>query len=504
MESSEARMVKNSIRTLLAQNRIADAIAAIDAFMQSNLLHPPELVLWRAQLLLSAGRLADAINAFRTAISVAPGSGTAELGLAVALGESGQSDAAAVAARSAIAKGADSPGARFVLGRALFGLNRYDAAEVEFRRAIRSDPTHVAAHTNLAELVWMRTGDFHTATTGIDAALRATPSHVELRLQKAKLLEASGRTDEVYAELAEGIRHRAASVELHVAASQAALKFDAACALTHAEIAVRAAPASVEAIGAYADALLACGYAERVVAVADKLLAVNSDDGHAIAVRASAWRMQGDPRYRALYDYQNFVKPGKIDTPSGWQNLASYLRDLAQALGRLHEALRAQPLMQTLRSGTQIELRLEQSTDPAIRAFAQAIDKPIRHYMEWIGMGDDLLRRRNTGAYKLSGIWSVRLRPNGYHVNHFHGKGWLSSACHIHVPDALGTEGKEGWLTFGEPGIPTMPHLTAEHFVRPEPGVLVLFPSWMWHGTIPFSGAPQDSRLTIAFDVVPI
>ncbi len=503
MRSPEAQVVKNSIRTLLAQNRIADAIAAIDTLMQSN-PPPPELVLWRAQLLLSAGRLADAITAFRTAISVAPRSGTAELGLAVALGESGQSDAAVVAARSAIAKGADSPGARFVLGRALFGSNRYDAAEAEFRRAIRFDPTHVAAHTNLAELVWMRTGDFRAATNGIDVALRATPGHLELRLLKAKLLEASGQTNEVYPELAEGIRHRATSVELHVAASQAALKFDAACALAHAETAVRTAPASVDAISAYADALLTSGHAERVVAVTDKLLAVNPDDGHAIAVRASAWRMLGDPRYRALYDYQNFVKPSKIDTPAGWQNLTSYLCDLAQALSRLHEALRAQPLMQTLRSGTQIELRLEQSQDPAIRAFTQAIDGPIRRYMESIGMGEDLLRRRNTGTYKLSGIWSVRLRPNGYHVNHFHGKGWLSSACHIHVPDALGIEGKEGWLTFGEPGIPTKPHLTPEHFVRPEPGVLVLFPSWMWHGTVPFSGTPTDSRLTIAFDVVSI
>jgi hypothetical protein len=28
-----------------------------------------------------------------------------------------------------------------------------------------------------------------------------------------------------------------------------------------------------------------------------------------------------------------------------------------------------------------------------------------------------------------------------------------------------------------------------------------LFPSYLWHGTVPFHGA--DTRLTIAFDVVP-
>jgi hypothetical protein len=34
--------------------------------------------------------------------------------------------------------------------------------------------------------------------------------------------------------------------------------------------------------------------------------------------------------------------------------------------------------------------------------------------------------------------------------------------------------------------------------------LLALFPSYMWHGTVPFSGAPDDRRLTIAFDAVPL
>jgi hypothetical protein len=40
-----------------------------------------------------------------------------------------------------------------------------------------------------------------------------------------------------------------------------------------------------------------------------------------------------------------------------------------------------------------------------------------------------------------------------------------------------------------------------EHFVQPVVGHLALFPSYFWHGTVPFQSA--DDRLTIAFDVVP-
>jgi hypothetical protein len=37
--------------------------------------------------------------------------------------------------------------------------------------------------------------------------------------------------------------------------------------------------------------------------------------------------------------------------------------------------------------------------------------------------------------------------------------------------------------------------------VRPEVGMLVLFPSYFWHGTVPISG--NQTRLTVAFDAVP-
>jgi hypothetical protein len=37
--------------------------------------------------------------------------------------------------------------------------------------------------------------------------------------------------------------------------------------------------------------------------------------------------------------------------------------------------------------------------------------------------------------------------------------------------------------------------------VKPEPGLLVLFPAYMWHGVEPFTSG--ERRLSVAFDVVP-
>jgi hypothetical protein len=59
----------------------------------------------------------------------------------------------------------------------------------------------------------------------------------------------------------------------------------------------------------------------------------------------------------------------------------------------------------------------------------------------------------------------------------------------------------EGILSFGAPGLVTTAALDAEWSVRPEVGLLVLFPSYFWHGTLPFHS--EQPRLTVAFDVVP-
>jgi hypothetical protein len=92
----------------------------------------------------------------------------------------------------------------------------------------------------------------------------------------------------------------------------------------------------------------------------------------------------------------------------------------------------------------------------------------------------------------------VQLQPGGFHLNHVHPAGWLSSAYYLELPRAA--VDREGWLAFGEPGR-ALPGMEADHFVKPEPGLLVLFPSYLWHGTVPFSEGGR--RLTAAFDVLP-
>jgi len=101
------------------------------------------------------------------------------------------------------------------------------------------------------------------------------------------------------------------------------------------------------------------------------------------------------------------------------------------------------------------------------------------------------------------GSWSVKLRSFGHHVNHFHQDGWMSSAFYVSLPASVnqGTEEDAGCIQFGQPAVELGLDLSPRRIVRPKAGYLALFPSYMWHGTLPFSDA--EPRTTIAFDMQP-
>jgi uncharacterized protein (TIGR02466 family) len=112
-----------------------------------------------------------------------------------------------------------------------------------------------------------------------------------------------------------------------------------------------------------------------------------------------------------------------------------------------------------------------------------------------------LLSHRRDRRIRFAGSWSVRLRPGGRHANHVHPQGWISSALYISLPPKTAAEANDaGWFTLGQPDKQLGMAIEPWRKIEPRSGHLVLFPSWMWHGTVPFS---EGERLTVAFDVRP-
>jgi len=261
------------------------------------------------------------------------------------------------------------------------------------------------------------------------------------------------------------------------------------------------APKSPGVLNQLTIVLLAAGKAEEALAAARKGLAISPDDQSLWGWAATAARAAGDPLYAALSNYEGNVAPYDIETPEGWPTLEAFLADLAVTLRRMH-VYQQHPHNQSVRGGSQTMQMLVGSREPTLVALFKAVDAPIRAHIAKLGQGDDILRKRNTGDYRMAGAWSVLLRPGGFHTDHFHSQGWLSSAFYVETPtEALDRETREGWLRFGKPPIEVKPPMEADHYIRPQPGRLALFPSYMWHGTVPFT--TDESRMTVAFDIVP-
>ena len=450
--------------------------------------------------LKSQGLLEDAIAAYAKAANLYPGSAVAEHNLAAALGDIGRAVEAESHIRIAFGKGLNAPESWLVFARALLAQGKLDQARTAFEKTIELNPDMFVAHYEHAQLNWMRTGDEHAALERLDREIATHGGKVELHGTKARVLMHTSGPSRAFDYVMSMLERWPLDVKLLGIGIDAAAKIgekDVALSLSERLLSLRRD--STTAKDLRISALLAAGRADEVFPIVQSILDANPQDQYGIAMLATTCRIVGDPRYDELYNYEEFVRSYELTAPEGWHTIDAYLGDLRSAL-RARHPFKSHPFENSERHGSKIADVLE-IDDSTIKAFKQAITPALDAHLEYLGQGTDHLRSRNTGRWRIDGTWSVMLQPNGFHHDHVHPSGWLSSACYIDLPGAVEAPGDEGCIKFGEPGVRTEPSLSYEHLVKPAPGMLVLFPSYMWHGTIPFSG--DDTRLTIAFDVVP-
>ena len=210
------------------------------------------------------------------------------------------------------------------------------------------------------------------------------------------------------------------------------------------------------------------------------------------------WRLRGDARAAWLDGSPPHIRVFDL----GYS--AAELERLVAVLRLLHTAP-APYLEQSVRGGTQTdtERQLFFRAEPEIQQVRDKVCAAIREYLDGLPPhvpGHPLLGLAR-GPIRFSGSWSVRLQAQGFHASHTHPRGWISSALYISLPtpEQLGPA-PAGWIRFGC-APPTLDvNLPAYGQIEPKPGRLVLFPSTLWHATLPFH---DGERLVIAFDVMP-
>ena len=133
---------------------------------------------------------------------------------------------------------------------------------------------------------------------------------------------------------------------------------------------------------------------------------------------------------------------------------------------------------------------------PTFASLARELDRHVAAFARRLQL--DLTAR----ALTMTDCWVNVMGRGAVHGLHLHPLSTISGTYYVAVPEAAKDESaRQGWIKFGEPSLDIALKNPVRRAIQPVPGRLVLFPSYMWHGTVPFRD--QAERTTIAFDVVP-
>jgi tetratricopeptide (TPR) repeat protein len=360
------------------------------------------------------------------------------------------------------------------------------------REVLGAAPDWLDGHVALARLRW-GAGERETFLDLLETALRALPRHAGLWMRYMSLLADSGAALKA-ADVAADLRRSGGDapalrlIEAGHAGSGGA--HERAWAL------LQGLPDMPGLDAAVARQLLRRGAPEASIARLERARAADPGDATLWALTELAWRAAGDPRHGWLL---REGLHGAMDLPIAAEELAA----LARALHALHDR-RWPPLGQSVRGGTQTRGDLKEHGDPAVARLFGMLGEAVAAHMAALPAADPghpllALQDRPTA---IASAWSIRVEGAGagHHVSHVHPGGVLSSAFYVEVPEALDASTREGWLELGRPpaDIPLgLPPIAA---VAPRPARLVLFPSYLYHGTRPFRAG---RRMSVAFDVVP-
>jgi uncharacterized protein (TIGR02466 family) len=388
------------------------------------------------------------------------------------------------------------------LGNMLRSQDRNEEALQAFERAAAANPSNPHAHRLLNELLW-QTGKADQYLASYPAALAKRPTDAVLRLAYAEELLRIRQPAEAAKELA--VAANIAPNDPYIAdavARAAAVQGDYERAAAHHHRATSAAPEISQFANNFVETLLKTERHAEALDISTKVLKNEPLDQRTLALHTTALQILGDARHKHLADFASIAKVLRVDPPEGFADEGSFNAALAEELRKFH-ATKNHPTDQTLRGGTQTFGSLFEKESPLIAKLRGRIEQAVARFIA--EMPDDPSHPffgRKRKSFGFSGSWSVCLHEGGFHTNHIHPMGWISSAYYVAVPEETETAPENpGWFKLGETNLQLGRHDKIQRLVQPKVGHLVLFPSYFWHGTVPFQS--NSERMTVAFDVVP-
>jgi Tfp pilus assembly protein PilF len=480
---------------LLRRDRLGDARAAIGALVARSPGNPDALTL-AALLARRQGNDAAALDAFARARSADPANPARVNNHALALKQAGRFDEAVAAFDAALRLRPGHAATLANLGSCLIAADRPGEALAPLEQAVRAEPARGESWNNLG-VALARTGDADAAADAYRKALAARPDYDEARLNLADLHLAAGRDRDALG-LAETVLraspgHPRASV---IAATLAERADDAARAIAlYRDCLDRAGLHVVPGVN-LARLLIAGGDPVQALALCERLIAAAPSVTTPLALAMAALDRMGDRAALArLTALDRLVRVIDLDHVAGFASVDAFNTALVAEL-EAHPSLRPDPEGLVTRGGRQSD-DLARETTPASAALAAIAADRMEACRRDLPDFDHPWIRARPASGSLT-LWGTILRPGGEVGAHIHAPNWLSGVYYPAFPDD--DAGDRGWFAIGALPAALGGGGTLTTY-RPRAGRMILFPSFLWHATLPFSG--PSPRISLAFDLVP-
>ncbi len=139
--------------------------------------------------------------------------------------------------------------------------------------------------------------------------------------------------------------------------------------------------------------------------------------------------------------------------------------------------------------------------EDSFQQLAGLIRNKVAEYRQAFSHHQDHIIQYFPEHIEFTSSWYLRMKQGGYLTSHIHEEGWISGCVYLQLPERL--EDKDGCFSYSLDGddYPRQHDDFPEQVVDIKVGDLVMFPSSLFHRTLPFQ--TDQERVCIAFDVRP-
>ncbi len=403
----------------------------------------------------------------------------------------------------------ENPGALCNLGLIRQQDKQYEQAEQLLRRAIAADAKLIDAYVNLTNVLHAQ-HKYDEAIGLCEKALKFAPGNRYLLNNLATNLHGAGNHAEAISLLSKVIAahpkyaqgsYNIAKIHEKIGNAEEAVRYYGQAA--------RLNPRETISLVAAGECLLKNGKADDALAMFDRVLAVDAFDVRALALKSLALAELGrKEQERWLADPYRLARIHRLaELGLDSREIAEFNHALS-VFASNHPTLAEDPPENATYKAWHTKNNLAHEGNSAVeklkKFIAYALDQRMRSLVE--EDQDHPFARGLPGDLNLS-LWAVKMVAGGKMIPHIHPDGWLSGVYYVDVPSIVNDPdaAQAGWIKFGSPRndiVLTKPTLTRT--VKPEPGLLVTFPSYLWHDTIPLPADNTEQRLCLSFDLQPM